>query len=107
MCQSVALAAAHRKVGNLAQARDADMEVSGARSWCEVNVRVPAPKVRKVQKTREPEVTPDPPPDSDEPPDEGGAAARPGAFCSPAGATGTYRGRVYTCKGPGKPRWRR
>ncbi|MEV7560696.1 hypothetical protein [Streptomyces sp. NPDC089795] len=23
---------------------------------------------------------------------------RPGAFCSPAGATGTYKGRVYTCR---------
>ncbi|ACY97350.1 hypothetical protein [Thermomonospora curvata] len=32
---------------------------------------------------------------------------RPGAFCSPPGATGIYNGRIYTCKGPGQPRWRR
>ncbi|MGT2530929.1 hypothetical protein ACU4GG_30615 [Streptomyces nojiriensis] len=30
----------------------------------------------------------------------------PGAFCSPAGATGTYNGRIYTCKGPAPNRWR-
>lgn len=29
------------------------------------------------------------------------------AFCSPPGATGIYNGRIYTCKGPGQPRWRR
>lgn len=32
---------------------------------------------------------------------------RPGAFCGSSGATGTYRGRTYTCKGPGRDRWRR
>lgn len=31
---------------------------------------------------------------------------RPGAFCSPAGAKGTYNGKVYTCKGPDENRWR-
>ncbi|MFI1454502.1 PASTA domain-containing protein [Streptomyces roseus] len=31
----------------------------------------------------------------------------PGAFCSPAGATGvSKKGVSYTCKGPGQPRWR-
>ncbi|MFD0268301.1 hypothetical protein ACFVGY_17255 [Streptomyces sp. NPDC127106] len=41
----------------------------------------------------------------------GGSAAgtvTPGAFCSPAGATGVSRsGAVYTCKGPDRNRWRR
>jgi hypothetical protein len=33
----------------------------------------------------------------------------PGAFCSPAGAKGIGKsnGALYTCKGPGQPRWRR
>ncbi len=31
----------------------------------------------------------------------------PGAFCSSAGAHGTYNGKIYTCKGPDRNRWRR
>ena len=30
-------------------------------------------------------------------PDSGATVSRPGAFCSPVGARGTYSGRVYTC----------
>lgn len=30
----------------------------------------------------------------------------PGAFCSPSGEHGTYRGVEYVCAGP-TPRWRR
>lgn len=33
--------------------------------------------------------------------------SRSGAFCSPRGAVGRHRGRLYTGKGPGRPRWRR
>ncbi|MER6781586.1 MULTISPECIES: hypothetical protein [unclassified Streptomyces] len=37
----------------------------------------------------------------------GGNTVTPGAFCSPAGATGvSKKGTSYTCKGPGQPRWR-
>ncbi|MFK0220222.1 hypothetical protein ACIQWN_18755 [Streptomyces vinaceus] len=43
--------------------------------------------------------------------DSGGGSSAgtvtPGAFCSPAGATGvSKKGTTYTCKGPGQPRWR-
>lgn len=32
----------------------------------------------------------------------------PGAYCAPAGATGVAKnGKIYTCKGPGRNRWRR
>ncbi len=32
----------------------------------------------------------------------------PGAYCSPFGARGVNRsGKTYTCKGPGRNRWRR
>lgn len=50
-------------------------------------------------------VTPDEPEEPEEPeePDE----ITPGAFCGTGGATGYYRGRKYTCKGPGQDRWRR
>ncbi|MFD7627448.1 PASTA domain-containing protein [Streptomyces sp. NPDC059851] len=38
----------------------------------------------------------------------GAGTVTPGAFCSPAGATGVSKaGAVYTCKGPGQNRWRR
>jgi hypothetical protein len=33
--------------------------------------------------------------------------ADPGERCSPEGAQGVYRGRLYTCEGPGELRWRR
>lgn len=53
-----------------------------------------------------PPPTPEAAPTVEPPPDEP-ADVKPGAFCSPEGDTGTYRGRTYTCKGPGRNRWRR
>lgn len=38
-------------------------------------------------------------------PDEGGVT--PGAYCSTGGDTGHHGGHLYTCKGPGRLRWRR
>ncbi|WP_153531948.1 hypothetical protein [Actinomadura macrotermitis] len=127
MCAQSALAAAHHKVGNYDEESDAQSEAAmdalgssvpevqrlafgpadtrSARiqAWCRANVRVKTPKVKKAAPTPDPYPTDDP---SDS--DGGGVSdVRPGAFCSPGGATGTWRGRVYTCKGPGQNRWRR
>jgi hypothetical protein len=33
--------------------------------------------------------------------------AKPGERCFPEGARGVYRGRLYTCEGPGELRWSR
>ncbi|MGI5166161.1 hypothetical protein ACQEU3_17560 [Spirillospora sp. CA-253888] len=123
MCVYAAYASAYRTAGisskaatALAKARAAGAasrnpaarQVStagGARmsAWCTAHVPdVTPPRIRKPTprptKTRAPE-----PPEED----TGGRTVHPGAFCSPAGATGTSRGRVHTCKGPGQPRWRR
>lgn len=60
--------------------------------------------------TAKPTPTPKPTVEDDSGSSSGGSGSvgtvKPGAFCSPAGATGTYNGRVYTCKGPDKNRWR-
>lgn len=41
-------------------------------------------------------------------PDDGSDdSVTPGAFCSPAGSLGHHGGHLYTCKGPGRDRWRR
>ncbi|WP_157431823.1 hypothetical protein [Actinomadura hibisca] len=130
MCTYVAYASAYRTAGiaskatvALTKARTAGaasrlpaarkVAVGGAAqmsTWCTANVPgITPPRVRKPSPrptpTRTKTRTPKPPAPPED--DNGGRSVRPGAFCSPPGATGTYRGRVYTCKGPGQARWRR
>ncbi|MBA8950438.1 hypothetical protein HNR61_002051 [Actinomadura namibiensis] len=117
MCRYAARSVAHRAAGNAAEAArmrtgaQAAARASGLPAvkalgaggltpmwtWCRANVpdveppRLPKrPRPTGTATTRPPE-----------------ADVRPGAFCSPAGATGAHRGRGYVCKGPGRPRWRR
>lgn len=54
--------------------------------------------------------TTDPPAPADTGNDDGSSdegSVTPGAFCSTGGDTGHHGGHLYTCKGPGKLRWRR
>lgn len=93
-----------------------------AGAWCKANLpevtaspvpRPPEPgkttgrpEPRETTRPAAPATTrrPAPAPKPKKPPAVGDV--RPGAFCSPRGAIGRYRGRIYTCKGPGQPRWR-
>jgi hypothetical protein len=56
----------------------------------------------KPKPTVKPSAIPNPLPTEANP-----APIRPGSRCGPAGALGSARGHVYTCKGPEPLRWRR
>ncbi|WP_119728864.1 hypothetical protein [Thermomonospora amylolytica] len=104
-----AAASGVREVERLADGPEARF-ADAAAAWCRENL--PEVTATPVGPTPTPSTTPTvtrsaaPEPE----PEDGGPSLRtikPGASCSPRGATGTYYGRTYTCKGPGRLRWRR
>ncbi|MGK5555543.1 hypothetical protein ACSNOI_28390 [Actinomadura kijaniata] len=117
MCRYAARSVAYRAAGNTAEAT---RMLTGARTAARAS-RLPAVKALGAGdlapmwtwcRTNVPDVEPPRLPKKPRPTGTAttrppAAEVRPGAFCSPAGATGAHRGRRYVCKGPGQPRWRR
>lgn len=65
---------------------------------------IPAPKTHRTTTHR---ATPKPTHRATPKPKAPARIVHPGAYCSPAGATGvTAKGTAMVCKGPGRDRWR-